>query len=153
VSAGDSEASFCSNRDATATDGIGVNGLASTPYNVAVGGTDFSDTYSGTNATYWNSTNTPSYGSAKSYIPEIPWNSSCASQLAAAYHDFSTTDGSSGLCNNTDDFSSNFLGNLGRQRGPEPLRDGNPFNHRRRQRNLCGIRQTVLAVGTRRQPE
>ena len=27
-------------------DGISVNALASTPYNVAVGGTDFSDTYS-----------------------------------------------------------------------------------------------------------
>ncbi len=42
-----------------ATHGIGVSGFASTPYNVAVGGTDFSDTYSGTNTTYWNSSNSP----------------------------------------------------------------------------------------------
>jgi hypothetical protein len=56
------------------THGIGVSAIASTPYNVAVGGTDFSDTYSGTNTTYWNSGNAPTYGSATSYIPEIPWN-------------------------------------------------------------------------------
>ncbi len=31
-----------------ATHGIGVSGYASTPYNVAVGGTDFADTYQGT---------------------------------------------------------------------------------------------------------
>ena len=61
------------------TYGIGVSGLASTPYNVAVGGTDFGDTYAGTNSTYWSSTNTSTYGSALSYIPEIPWNDSCAS--------------------------------------------------------------------------
>jgi hypothetical protein len=41
-----------------------------------VGGTDFSDTYSGTNGTYWNSTNTAIYESAKSYVPEIPLNGS-----------------------------------------------------------------------------
>ncbi len=66
-----------------ATHGIGVSGFASTPYNVAVGGTDFGDTYAGTNSTYWNAANTSTYGSAKSYIPEIPWNDSCASALLA----------------------------------------------------------------------
>ena len=39
----------------------------------------------GTNSTYWNSTNTATYGSALSYIPEIPWNDSCASQLLAIF--------------------------------------------------------------------
>src|SRR5713226_9137156 len=78
VASGDSGAAGCDNGVAQATHGIGANAFASTPYNVAVGGTDFSDTYSGTNATYWNSSNTPAFGSAISYIPEIPWNDSCA---------------------------------------------------------------------------
>jgi len=57
VAAGDSGAAGCDNSAAEATHGIGVNAFASTPYNVAVGGTDFSDTYAGTNATYWSSGN------------------------------------------------------------------------------------------------
>ena len=41
------------------TDGVAVNGLGSTVYNVAVGGTDFGDTLAGQVInTYWNSTNT-----------------------------------------------------------------------------------------------
>jgi subtilase family serine protease len=68
-----------------ASRGITVSGFASTQYNVAVGGTDFGDTYAGMNSTYWNSTNSTTYGSARSYIPEIPWNDSCGSQLAANY--------------------------------------------------------------------
>src|SRR5206468_3918764 len=74
VAAGDSGAAGCDNSVAEATHGIGANAFASTPYNVAVGGTDFSDTYSSTNSTYWNSSNTSTFGSAISYIPEIPWN-------------------------------------------------------------------------------
>src|SRR5437763_6749 len=35
-----------------------------------------------------------------SYIPEIPWNSSCASELLAASNGFPTTYGVSGYCNN-----------------------------------------------------
>src|SRR5262249_59689050 len=71
VAAGDSGAAGCDNGAAEATHGIGVNAFASTPYNVAVGGTDFSDTFAGTNLNYWNSTNTPTFGSAISYLPEI----------------------------------------------------------------------------------
>jgi hypothetical protein len=87
------------NRAEKATHGIGVNALASTPYNVAVGGTDFSDTYSGTNANYWGSTNTSTYASALSYIPETPWNDSCAGSLLSSYEGRSVTYGSSSLCN------------------------------------------------------
>ena len=36
-------------------------------------------------STYWNSTNTAHYGSAKRYIPEIPWNDACASVLISNY--------------------------------------------------------------------
>ena len=34
-----------------------MSAFASTPYNVAVGGTDFGDTLAGTNSTYWSNTN------------------------------------------------------------------------------------------------
>jgi len=99
VAAGDSGAAGCDNSVAQATHGIGVNAFASTPYNVAVGGTDFSDTYSGTNSTYWNSSNTFNFGSARSYIPEIPWNDSCAGALFASYEGFNVTAGPSSFCN------------------------------------------------------
>jgi len=68
-----------------ATAGVNVNGLASTQYDVAVGGTDFEDTYLGEQGTYWSLTNTATYGSALSYIPEIPWDGSCASALLASF--------------------------------------------------------------------
>ncbi|HYA64930.1 MAG TPA: DUF2341 domain-containing protein, partial [Candidatus Sulfotelmatobacter sp.] len=99
VAAGDSGAAGCDNSVPEATHGIAVNAFASTPNNVAVGGTDFSDTYAGTNANYWNSSNTPAFGSAISYIPEIPWNDSCAGALLTAYEGYSLTYGSTSLCN------------------------------------------------------
>lgn len=98
VAAGDSGAAACDQNQGAASYGITVSGLASTPNNVAVGGTDFSDTYSGTNATYWNVGNSQTFGSARSYIPEIPWNDSCAGSLLASYEGFTTT-GPSSLCN------------------------------------------------------
>jgi regulation of enolase protein 1 (concanavalin A-like superfamily) len=99
VAAGDSGAAGCDNSVAAATSGIAVNAFASTPYNVAVGGTDFSDTYSSTNSSYWNSANSPTFGSAISYIPEIPWNDSCAGALVTNFEGFSPTYGSTSLCN------------------------------------------------------
>jgi Pro-kumamolisin, activation domain/FG-GAP-like repeat len=84
VSSGDDLAGGCDRDEPSVANGIAVNGLASTPYNVAVGGTDFSDVYSGTMVTYWGN-NSPTFGSAKSYVPEIPWNNSCGSVLLAAY--------------------------------------------------------------------
>jgi regulation of enolase protein 1 (concanavalin A-like superfamily) len=106
VAAGDSGAAGCDNSAAAATHGIAVNAFASTPNNVAVGGTDFSDTLNGTNGTYWNSTNTSTFGSAISYIPEIPWNNSCAGALLSQYEGFSSPYGPSSLCNDP------FLGSL-----------------------------------------
>jgi subtilase family serine protease len=99
VAAGDSGGTGCDNSAATATDGVGVNAFASTVYNVAVGGTDFSDTFAGTNSTYWNPTNTPTDGSAKSYVPEIPWNNSCAGVLVSTFFGYSPTFGPNSLCN------------------------------------------------------
>ena len=83
----------------TATHGIAVSGFASTQYNVAVGGTDFGDTYAGANSTYWSGSNGAAYGSALSYVPEIPWNDSCASGLIASYLGYPSTYGSNSLCN------------------------------------------------------
>ena len=99
VASGDSGAAGCDFSATGATHGIGANALASTAYNVAVGGTDFSDTYSVTNDIYWNSTNTAAFGSAKSYIPETPWNDSCAGELLSSYLGYSPTYGSASLCN------------------------------------------------------
>ena len=88
VSSGDSGSAGCDNAKSQyyAVNGQAVNGLASTPYNVAVGGTDFY--YSSWNqgagaiqaqlATYWNTTqsnNQPTV-SIKGVIPEQPWNDS-----------------------------------------------------------------------------
>ena len=99
ASAGDAGAAKYDQGKTTATHGISISGFASTPYNVAVGGTDFGDTFAGTTSTYWNSTNTATYGSAISYIPEIPWNGSCASALIATHLGYATTYGVNGLCN------------------------------------------------------
>jgi len=63
---------------ATPSLALGVNGIASTPWNVAVGGTDFfySDYASGapSAATFWNATNDSGFGSLKSTLPEQPWS-------------------------------------------------------------------------------
>ena len=99
VAAGDEGAASCDAGAAAASHGIGVSAYASTPYNVAVGGTDFGDTFAGTVNTYWSSTNSSTYGSARSYIPEIPWNDSCASSLLATYNGFTATFGANGFCN------------------------------------------------------
>lgn len=98
VAAGDEGAASCDAGNTAATHGIGISGFASTPYNVAVGGTDFGDSVAGTNTNYWSSNNIANYTSALSYIPEIPWNDSCASSLLANYFGYGTTYGSSGFC-------------------------------------------------------
>lgn len=98
VSAGDDGAASCDAGASGATHGIGVSAFASTPYNVAVGGTDFGDSYDGTNSTYWNPTNSATYGSAISYIPEIPWNDSCAGSLLSTFLGYSSPYGASGFC-------------------------------------------------------
>src|SRR5271157_1108882 len=72
VSAGDAGADTSDQFYYAAVSGINNSGLATTPNNVAIGGTDFSDTFFGTNSTYWSATNGPYYNSALSYIPEIP---------------------------------------------------------------------------------
>src|SRR5271170_895272 len=78
ISSGDNGPAGCDNADQTtpATQGLAVNGLASTPFNVAVGGTQFNE--NGADSTYWSATNAPNQSSALGYIPEVVWNESCA---------------------------------------------------------------------------
>jgi hypothetical protein len=82
IAAGDSGSAGCDDpsTDVAAQNGLEVSGDASTPFNVAVGGTDFNYTSSSNNwQQYWNySTSGSVYPSAKSYIPEMTWNDSCA---------------------------------------------------------------------------
>ena len=75
VSSGDSGAAGCNGGNDTTGSGAAVSGLASTPYNVGVGGTQFNDTASP--STWWSSTNNATdKSSALSYIPEVAWNES-----------------------------------------------------------------------------
>jgi hypothetical protein len=80
--AGDSGSAACdtytpSNPETAAVNGLMVTGFASTPFNVAVGGTDFNDVNTWT--TYWSSSNnSTTLSSAMSYIPEMAWNDTCA---------------------------------------------------------------------------
>jgi hypothetical protein len=77
VSSGDNGPAGCDADDQTtpATQGLAVNGLASTPFNIAVGGTQFNE--NGNDSTYWSATNGPDQTSALGYIPENVWNESC----------------------------------------------------------------------------
>ena len=76
VASGDSGAATCDDSSATAAKlGVSVDGEASTPYNVAVGGSQFNE--NGSDSIYWNATNNnQNRSSAKSYIPEVVWNES-----------------------------------------------------------------------------
>jgi subtilase family serine protease len=84
VAAGDNGSAACDpasatvNQDAAAS-GLAISGIASTPFNTALGGTDFDDVNN--QSTFWNTTNTSTtavVASAKGYIPERTWNDSCA---------------------------------------------------------------------------
>ena len=79
--AGDSGSAACDAFADTGVDaaqyGLMVSGNASTPFNVAVGGTDFNDV--NTWSTYWSSSNnSTTLSSAMSYVPEMAWNDTCA---------------------------------------------------------------------------
>lgn len=74
-SSGDSGATDC-DTSGTASEGLAVDFPASSPFATSAGGTMFNDTSNPTQ--YWN-TGTGSAGSAKSYIPELPWNETNAS--------------------------------------------------------------------------
>jgi hypothetical protein len=96
VAAGDSGAASCDEGgDANgvpyeAEYGLTVSGLASTPYNTAVGGTDFNwcsltSTSACSPGPYWSTTNNATTRvSALGYVPEMPWNDTCTNPFALA---------------------------------------------------------------------
>lgn len=129
VSAGDEGAASCDANLTAATHGIGISGFASTPYNVAVGGTDFSDTFSGTNNTYWSSSNSSVYGSALSYIPETPWNDSCAGGLLVNYLGYPSPYGGNSFCATSLASQDGFLTVAAGSGGPSGCAAGSPFNY------------------------
>jgi len=92
VAAGDSGSANCDNRNLSspnaAQDGTFVSGVASTPFDVAVGGTDFDFGLANYQSTYWNGGNTTVNGingvSATQYVPETTWNDSCAQSFSGS---------------------------------------------------------------------
>jgi Pro-kumamolisin, activation domain len=98
VSAGDNGSAGCDDpSQSSATRGIAVSGIASTPYNVSMGGTDFNQ--AGQQTTYWNTcSGTPCSTipalSAKGYIPEMVWNDSCAATGATGCDSVSSSSAS-----------------------------------------------------------
>jgi len=104
VASGDSGSPACdqgfdgSGNPYSAQGGLMVSGLASTPFNTAVGGTDFSwcqptinssgnslGCGSSNSSPYWNNSNASNNSSSKGYVPEIPWNDSCENPIWAKY--------------------------------------------------------------------
>jgi len=92
VSAGDSGSAACDTDNETqAIAGLAVNSLASTPYNIAAGGTDF-DVLPTSFTTYvqdqvggnYTSGSAPYYRTALKYIPELPWNDSTSVNKAVS---------------------------------------------------------------------
>jgi subtilase family serine protease len=60
--------------------GLEVNGIASTPYNVSVGGTDFNDVNNP--QAYWGTTNNATtQQSVLGYVPEMTWNDTCTNSV------------------------------------------------------------------------
>ncbi len=96
VSTGDNGSAGCdSSSSEYATGGLAVSGLASTPYDIAVGGTDFyySQYAQGAAAvktqigTYWNETGTDSpQASILQHVPEQAWNDSQFGDDALSYY-------------------------------------------------------------------
>jgi hypothetical protein len=87
VAAGDPGSAGCDDFTTAkvAAKGLAISGIASTPFNVAVGGTDFDDV--GSQTSFWN-TNANNAAvtreSALGYIPETTWNTSCAATATSA---------------------------------------------------------------------
>ena len=84
VSSGDNGPAACDLSTNTFSGfGYAVSMLASSPFNVAVGGTLFADT---TGGPWWGTTATsmPPFESALGYIPEIPWNEAKGSGAVGA---------------------------------------------------------------------
>ncbi|MGA3213383.1 MAG: Ig-like domain repeat protein, partial [Terriglobales bacterium] len=111
VSSGDSGSLGCDQDSlyATSAGGASVNSLGSSIYNVAAGGTDFSDYYSTSEYTtapntWWNTAESSSsngYSSALSYVPEVPWGGYCSNNLTVSFWEYLGLCAEIGLCGAT----------------------------------------------------
>ncbi len=111
IAQGDTGADECAPFEPTPFSILGINSGDNTAsaYAVDVGGTDFMAQYnSDVNgipiSKYWNATNNPkTLASARSYIPEIPWNDGCTSTIILSdplFGDNPKSYGPTGFCNN-----------------------------------------------------
>ncbi len=92
VATGDRGSDVTDVSTANAYSGLSVSVYASTPYDIAVGATDFQDRYNYLTddnsygpSTFWNNSNGTGAVTAKGYVPETTWNGTCASSLWNAY--------------------------------------------------------------------
>jgi len=133
VSTGDSGSAGCDNSNSvgTAQDGLAVNGLASTPFNVSVGGTDFSAltaNYPASFNQYMNPAGSvaPYYGSVAGYIPESIWNDSTITNTTLDQNQSSSKGSSIGGAGGGVSSCSNETSNLQCISGyPKPAYQGN----------------------------
>jgi subtilase family serine protease len=109
IATGDSGSAGCDDpsENQPAEFGLAVSGEASTPYNVAVGGTDFNDLNNPTN--YWNNV-AGALSSAKGYIPETSYNDSCTNSIIYAALGFSSAEV---FCNSATAQNDGFLAPAG----------------------------------------
>jgi len=136
IAQGDTGADECAPVERYPYSVLGINSGDNTAsaYAVDVGGTDFMAQYNADAngvpiGKYWSATNNPvTLASALSYIPEIPWNDGCTSQLI--YSDpknggYTQSYGPSGFCNST--LGANFLFAFGGSGGPSTCFTGKPL--------------------------
>lgn len=93
ISSGDNGPAGCdnANQSTPASKGPAVSGLASTPFNIALGGTQFNE--NGADSAYWSATNNPDQSSALGYIPEVVWNESCADPNVCGFASLAASSG------------------------------------------------------------
>jgi len=137
IAQGDTGADECAPVESTNYSTLGINSGDNTAsaFAVDVGGTDFmaqfnADTGGLPISAYWSAQNNPkTLASALSYIPEIPWNDGCTSQLI--YTDptiatgFTQSFGAKGFCN-SENGQQNFLIDVGGSGGPSTCFTGTP---------------------------
>jgi subtilase family serine protease len=113
VSSGDNGSASCDLEEANgvptqpALNGLQVNAIASTPFDIAVGGTDFND-FANPFTYFANGTgnNATTQLSAKSYIPETTWNDSCTNSVLISFLGLTTA---AAACNNVTGQADGFV--------------------------------------------
>ena len=85
ISTGDTGSASCDDGTGNnaATDGLTVSGIASTPFNVAAGGTDFDFTAAGYPQNFWNTTSGANFRTAKEAMLRRPLGMRVARRVAS----------------------------------------------------------------------